>query len=179
MHSAKRVTSLLVAAVVYQMGQTEASRFSILWFVMKIFNKRARHDYQLYETVEAGVSLLGSEAKSIRNGRGDITSAFARIKDGEAYLVGANIPLHAMSAPQGYDPIRTRKLLLHKSQIVSLGTRMKQQNLLLVPVSVYTKGPLVKLELALARGKKKYEKKEEKKRRDIDREVEIEARGKR
>lgn len=146
---------------------------------MKITNKRARHDYFLYDTVEAGVSLLGSEAKALRNGRGDITSAFARIKDGEVYIVGANIPLHTTSSSKDYDPLRTRKLLLHKSEIVSLGTKMRQRNLLLIPLSVYTKGPLVKVGLALARGKKQYEKKEAKKRRDIEREVEVETRGKR
>lgn len=146
---------------------------------MKLLNKRARHDYQIINTFEAGIALLGMEAKSLRNGRGDLTSSFARIKDGEVYLVGAIIPMHATSSTKDYDPQRTRKLLMHKSEIVAIGTKMKQQNLNLIPLSVYNKGPLVKIELALAKSKKLFEKKETKKRRDIEREIEIEARGKR
>lgn len=145
---------------------------------MLLRNKRARHDYFIFDTLEAGISLLGIEAKALKDGRGDISNAFARIKDGEAYLVGANIPQPSVSSAKDYDPLRTRKLLLHKSQIVSLGTKMKQQNLSLIPLSVYNKGPKAKIELALAKGKKKFEKKEVKKARDIERQVEIESRGK-
>lgn len=145
---------------------------------MKISNKRAKHDYFLYDTFEVGVALLGTEARSLHNGRGDISNAFARIKDGEVYLVGANIPPHTGSGVPGYDPLRTRKLLMHKAEIVALGTRMKQQNLLLVPISVYTKGSRVKIELALAKGKKQFDKKAVKRKKDLDRLVEIEARVK-
>ncbi|MEK7521353.1 MAG: SsrA-binding protein SmpB [Patescibacteria group bacterium] len=145
---------------------------------MKIYNNRAKHDYFLYSTVEAGLVLLGTEARALHDGRGDISNAFARIRDGEIYLVGANIPPHTGSGVPGYNPLRTRKLLLNRHEIVSLGTKMKQQNLLLVPILVYNKGPRVKIELALAKGKKKFEKKEAKKKKDIDKLVEIEARGK-
>jgi|SRR3989344_3243800 len=145
---------------------------------MKIFNNRAKHDYFLYETFEAGLVLLGTEARALHNGRGDISNAFARIRDGEAYLVGANIPPHTGSGVPGYDPLRTRKLLLNKHEIVALATRMKQQNLLLVSTSVYTKGSRVKIELALAKGKKQFDKKAVKKKKDLDRLVEIESRGK-
>ena len=146
---------------------------------MKISNNRAKHDYFLYETFEAGLVLLGTEARALHNGRGDISNAFARVKDGEVYLVGANIPPHTGSGVPGYDPLRTRKLLMHKAEIVAIGTKMKQQNLLLVPVSVYTKGSRVKIELALAKGKKQFDKKAVKKKKDLDRLVEIETRGKR
>ncbi|OGY09970.1 MAG: SsrA-binding protein [Candidatus Blackburnbacteria bacterium RIFCSPHIGHO2_01_FULL_43_15b] len=145
---------------------------------MKILNKRARRDYQILETFEAGICLLGTEAKALRAGRGDINSAYGRVKDSEAYLVGANIPAHITTSVKDYDPLRTRKLLLHKKELLSLSTRIKQQNLNLIPLCLYNKGPLVKVQLALARSKKQFEKKEAKKRRDIAREAEVEARGK-
>ncbi|MBI2590822.1 MAG: SsrA-binding protein SmpB [Candidatus Blackburnbacteria bacterium] len=145
---------------------------------MKILNRRARRDYQILETFEAGVSLLGAEARALRDGRGDINAAYGRIKDNEAYLIGANIPAHITTSVKDYDPLRTRKLLLHRRELLALGTKIKQQNLNLIPLSVYNKGPLVKVQLALAKSKKQFEKKEAKKRRDIAREAEIEARGK-
>ena len=137
---------------------------------MKIFNRRARRDYKILETFEAGVALTGSEVKSVKQGRGDLTTAYVRIKDGEAWLIGANISAFGQVSP-GYDPIRTRKLLLHKNQIVSLGTKADQARLTLVPLSLYTKGRLVKLGVALGQSKKRYEKKEEIKKRDIEKEV--------
>lgn len=145
---------------------------------MKIINRRASFDYEIISRFEAGLSLLGSEVKSLKLGRGDLTSAFVRIRAGEAWLVGANIPPYGFSSQKDYDPIRSRRVLLHKKEIVSLGTKVNAENLTLVPVSVYNKGPRVKLEVALARGKKEYQKKEQKKKRDIDREIEREVRGK-
>lgn len=143
---------------------------------MRILNRRARHDYQLFENLEAGIALTGSEVKSVRAGRGDLSSAFVRIKDGEAWLVGANIPRYEAGS-KDYDPIRTRKLLLHKNELVSLSTKMAQQNLTLVPISLYTKGRLVKVRVALGKGKKQYEKRDAKRRKDIDREVERALKG--
>mgnify|MGYP000389186248 CR=1 FL=1 len=136
---------------------------------MKIFNKRAGFDYQLTgEKVEAGISLLGSEAKFLREGRGDLSQAFVKIIGGEAYLVNANIPAAGI---QNYDATRSRKLLLHKKQILALSTKAKRQKLQLVPVSLYTKGRLIKLELVLGKPKRKFEKKEAVKRRDIEKEL--------
>lgn len=136
---------------------------------MKIFNKRAGFDYQLTgEKVEAGISLLGSEAKFLREGRGDLSQAFVKIIGGEAYLVNANIPAAGI---QNYDATRSRKLLLHKKQILALSTKAKRQKLQLVPVSLYTKGRLIKLELVLGKPKRKFEKKEAVKRRDIGKEL--------
>ncbi len=138
---------------------------------MKIFNRRAKHDYFLLESIEAGIALTGNEAKSLLQGRAELGSSFVRIRDGEAWLVGVNIPPHG--GIQGYDPLRLRKLLLNKAEITSLETKMKQQKLTLVPVSLYNKGRRVKAKLALARGKKQFEKREATRRKDLDREAEI------
>ncbi len=149
----------------------------LVLLIMRILNRRAKHDYYLFESFEAGVSLTGAEVKSIKQGRADLSSAFVRIRDGETWLVGANIPIYGPSSPEGYDPLRTRKLLLHKRELVSLGTKTRQERLTLVPLSLYTKGRLVKVQVALARGKKKYEKREAKRRKDIERETERSFRG--
>lgn len=143
---------------------------------MQIINRRVRYDYQILDKVEAGIVLTGAEAKSIRGGRGDISTAFVRIKDAEAFLLNADIPI-PQGAPKDYDPKRTRKLLLNKRQIVSLSTRAKQFRLTFVPTKLYTKGRLVKVEVALVKPKKKYEKKQTLKARDLQREAEREIRG--
>jgi len=145
---------------------------------MKIPNKRARFEYLLEsERYEAGVSLTGGEAKAIRGGHIDISQSVARIADGQAYLINANIPVAGATK---YDSKRTRKLLLHRDEIVSIATKMKQRKLTLVPLKVYTKqslrpggqkGRFVKFELALARPKRKFEKKEAIKKKDIEREL--------
>jgi SsrA-binding protein len=137
---------------------------------MGIFNKRARFEYELTgEGVEAGISLLGAEAKSIREGRADISQASVRILGNEAYLINANIPAPGI---QKYDATRMRKLLLHRNEILSLATKMKQKKLQIVPIRVYNKGRLVKLYLELGKAKRKFEKKEALKRRDINRDIE-------
>jgi SsrA-binding protein len=142
---------------------------------MRIFNKRARFEYELTpEKVEAGISLLGAEAKALREGRGDITQAFAKLVNDELFLVNANIPTQGI---QNYDSTRSRKLLLHKNEILSLLTKSKQQKLQFVPIALYTKGRLIKLELCLGKPKRKFEKKEAIKRRDIDRDIEKEFKG--
>lgn len=136
---------------------------------MKIFNKRARFDYRLEKGIfEAGISLTGGEAKSIRTGHADLSQSLARILKGEAYLINANIPI--AKAPN-YNATRTRKLLLHKDEIVSISTKMKQQKLTLVPTKVYTKGRLIKVGLALGKPKRKFEKRQAIKRKDIEREI--------
>ncbi len=143
---------------------------------MQIFNKKASFEYELTpERIEAGLSLRGSEAKSIREGRGDLSQSHTRILGGEAFLVNANIPAPGI---QNYNPTRIRKLLLHKNQIVSLETKMKQLRLQIVPIKLYNKGRLVKLEVALGKPKRKFEKKEAIKKHDIERDVEKEFRGK-
>ncbi len=143
---------------------------------MRIFNKKARYEYSLTgDKVEAGISLLGSEAKAVRTGHADLSRSVARALNSEIWLINANIPV--AQPPQGYNSTRTRKLLLNRSEIISLSTKMKQQKLTLVPTKLYTKGRLVKVELALGKPKRKFEKKEALKKKDIEREIEKEFGG--
>lgn len=136
---------------------------------MRIFNKRANYEYKLAgDKVEAGISLLGAEAKALRTGRGDISQAHVRILNGEAYLVNANIPAQGLAK---YNPTRMRKLLLHRDEIISIATKMKQQKLTLVPISLYNKRRLIKVTLTLGKPKRKFEKKESIKRKDLEREL--------
>lgn len=141
---------------------------------MKIINRRAFYDFQILERLEAGINLNGAEVKAIRSGKADLTGAFVRIVGSEAYLINAKIFPPSYARPQGYDEDRNRKLLLHKREILALKGRMDGQNLSLVPTSLYIKHHLVKLEIALGKGKKKFEKKEAKKRADIIRDIEEE-----
>ena len=139
---------------------------------MKIANKRANYEYILEgDRVEAGISLSGGEAKAVRTGHVDINQSVARIVNGEAFLINANIPV---TGAQNYSSTRSRKLLLHKKEILLLTTKMKQFKLTLVPISLYNKGRLIKVTLALAKPKRKFEKKEAIKRKDIERELEKE-----
>lgn len=145
---------------------------------MKITNRRAFHDYQISERFEGGLALIGGEVQAIRQGRANINSAYVRIRDGEAWLIGANIPLSVHSAIKGYDPTRVRKVLLHKDQVISLASKLASERLTLVPISLYTKGRLVKAEIGMGRGKKRYEKRDAKRRKDMDRDAERAIRGK-
>ncbi len=142
---------------------------------MNIANKKARFEYELSgDGVEAGISLLGAEAKSVREGRVDISQSAVRILGDEAFLVNANIPAPGL---QKYNSTRIRKLLLHRGEILSLVTKMKQKKLQIVPIRVYNKGRLIKLYLELGRAKRKFEKKEALKRHDINRDIEKEFKG--
>ncbi len=142
---------------------------------MSIINKRARYEYSLTEDrVEAGISLSGAEAKAIREGHADLSQSVARVMGQEIYLINANIPI---AGAQNYTSTRTRKLLLHKGEIVAISTKAKQQKLTLVPVKMYTKGRLVKLELALGKPKRKFEKRQTIKKKDIERELAAELKG--
>lgn len=145
---------------------------------MKIFNKKATFDYTILEHLEAGVNLTGAEVKSIKGGHAQLTGAFVRIIGSEAYLVNAQIFPYIYARPEGYDPRRTRKLLLHKTELIRLKSKLDSSNLTLIPLSWYTKGPLVKLEIGLARGKKQHEKREVKRKEDQRRELERDYRGK-
>lgn len=145
---------------------------------MKIVNRKAFFDYEILDRFEAGIHLVGAEVKSLRNGHAKLDGSYVKVIGSEIYLVGAQIFPYIYARPKGHDPSRTRKLLLHKKEIVSLKGKLDSANLTLVPLSWYTKGPLVKLEVGLARGKKQYEKREAKKREDQKRELEVEFRGK-
>lgn len=141
---------------------------------MIALNRRARHDYELLERYEAGIVLNGGEAKAVRTKHINLDSSFAKIIGGEAYLVNANIPV---PGKKDYDPTRSRKLLLHKRELYLLLVKTKAKNLTLVPTKVYTKGNLVKVEIALAKSRRKFEKKEIKKARDITRDTERELKN--
>lgn len=145
---------------------------------MKIVNKKATFDYDILDRFEAGIILSGQEVKSLRGGHGKLEGSFVRLMNAEAYLVNAQIFPYAFARTEGYDPKRTRKLLLHRKEIVSLISKIEGSNLTLIPLSWYTTGRRVKLEVGLARGKKQYQKREKIRREDQKRELEREFRGK-
>ena len=135
-------------------------------------NRRARFDYAILDTYEAGLVLLGSEVKSLRAGRAGLGDAYAIVKDGEAWLIGAHIPPYGFARDGGHDPHRTRKLLLHRWEIQRLGSSLAEKGLTLIPLRLYFKDGRVKVELGLAKGKARYDKRETLKRRQADREME-------
>lgn len=139
---------------------------------MKITNRHAHYDYELLDRFEAGINLQGQEVKAFRLGHADLTGSFARVIGSEVYLVNAKIFPYEFARTENYDQKRTRKLLLHKKEIVSLKTKTDGANLTIVPVSMYTTHNLIKVELALGKPRRKFNKKEVKKRRDIDRDTE-------
>lgn len=139
---------------------------------MKIVNRRAFYDYRILDRFEAGINLYGAEVKAIREGHADLTGSFVKIIGSEAYLVNAKIFPYQYAHPEGYDERRTRKLLLHKKEIIAIKSKTEGQNLTTVPISLYTTHHLVKVELALAKGKKKYDKREAIREKDLDRELE-------
>jgi SsrA-binding protein len=137
-------------------------------------NRRARHDYHLSDRVEAGVELVGTEVKSLREGQITLQRAFADIRDGQAYLVGAHIPEYAMGNIQNHDPDRDRRLLLHRREIDSLYGKVREKGLTLVPTRMYWKDGRVKVELAVARGKDVRDKRRDIAERDAKRHIERE-----
>ena len=135
-------------------------------------NKRAYFDYEILEKLEAGISLLGQEVKSVKSGRINLAGSYAILRGGEVWLLGADIPPYQpRNAPQDYDSQRTRKLLLTEKEIKTLMGEIKGTSLTLVPLRSYIKGRLIKLELGLGRGKKKADKREVIKKREIEREI--------
>jgi SsrA-binding protein len=135
-------------------------------------NRRARRNYAVVETMEAGMSLLGSEVKSLREGRLDLKDSYAMVRNGEAYLIGAYIGPYEFAREGGHEPERDRKLLLHRREIDRIGGQVAEKGLTLVPLQVYFKDGKVKLELGLAKGKTTYDKRETLKERTHDREME-------
>ena len=142
-------------------------------------NRRARHDYHLLERVEAGLVLTGSEVKSLRAGQATLTRAFADIRAGEAWLIGAHIAPYEQASLGSHDPDRERKLLLSRRQIASLTGELHEKGLTLVPTRLYFKGGRVKVELALARGKSGRDKRDDLARRDANREIARELKARR
>ncbi len=134
-------------------------------------NRKARHDYTILDTYEAGVALTGTEVKSLRLGRASLVDGFATIDDGEIFLRNVHIPEYLEGSWTNHEPRRTRKLLLHRGEIQRLIGKTKESGLTLVPLSMYFSDGKVKVELALARGKRSYDKRQDMARRDADREV--------
>ena len=136
-------------------------------------NRRARYDYDILETFESGIVLTGSEVKSIRDGKIQLKDSFARVQDGEMWLHGVHIsPYVYAQGPNAHDPDRARKLLLHRAEIDELTGRTQQESLTLVPLSVYFKEGRAKIELGLAKGRRRYDKRQAIAKRDAAREAE-------
>ncbi|MBE3555309.1 MAG: SsrA-binding protein SmpB [Thermicanus sp.] len=135
-------------------------------------NKKARHDYFIEDTFEAGIVLAGTEVKAIRQGKVNLKDSFARIKDGEVFLMNMHISPYEQGNRYNQDPLRTRKLLLRKKEIFRLMGLTKEKGYSLIPLELYFKGGFAKIELALAKGKKLYDKRESMKERDSKREIE-------
>jgi SsrA-binding protein len=135
-------------------------------------NRRARFDYEILERLEAGIVLTGSEVKSLRAGRASLTEAFARVRDGEVWLENMHIPPYEQGEKRGYDPKRTRKLLLKRAQIERLIGKTAERGLALVPIRLYFAHGLAKVEVGLAKGKRQYEKRQSIAEREMRREAE-------
>ncbi len=142
---------------------------------MKIINRKFNREYQAIERIEAGIALTGAEVKSVRAGRVSLDDSFVRILGDEAFLINAQIQVYEFARSADYDPKRSRKLLLHKKELLRLRTKMASAGLTLAPVSCYNKGPLIKLEVALVKGRKDIEKRKLEKKRDISRNEKREA----
>lgn len=140
-------------------------------------NKRARHDYHVLETYEAGLKLSGTEVKAVRSGKIQLKDSYIEFKDGQAFLVGAHISPYSHGNRENHDPESVRKLLLKKREIDRLFGRTQLKGLTVVPLSVYLKGNWIKVEIALVQGKKLYDKREAEKTRELDREVEAAVKG--
>jgi len=140
-------------------------------------NRRARHDYFIDETFEAGLALTGTEVKSLRAGRANLRDSYAGIEKNEVFLYNMHISPYEMGNRFNHDPLRTRKLLMHRSEIRRLTSRTREKGFTLIPLRIYFKRGKAKVELALARGKKLYDKRAQIAERDARRETERELRG--
>ncbi len=134
-------------------------------------NRKARHDYHVEETYEAGIALLGSEVKSIREGRANLRDSYAAFREGELFLYNCHVSPYAQASRFNPDPLRPRKLLMRRQEMQRLVGKVEEKGLTLVPLSLYLKGRRVKVGLALARGKKQYDRREDIKRREAEREI--------
>jgi SsrA-binding protein len=134
-------------------------------------NKKARFEYEILDTFEAGIVLAGSEVKSIRQKKASIQESYARIKNNEVFLTGMNIAIYEMANRFNHEPVHDRKLLLHRHEIKRLIGKVQEKGFTLIPLRLYFKNGKVKIEIALARGKAKYDKRHDIKQRDVDREI--------
>ncbi len=136
-----------------------------------VSNRKARHEYEILETLEGGLVLTGTEVKSLRAGKANLLDAYALLKGGEVWLLGMHINPYEHGSYRNHVPDRTRKVLLHARQIYKLQGRVAERGLALIPLAIYFKGPYAKVELAIARGKRLYDKRESIKRRDAERDL--------
>lgn len=134
-------------------------------------NRKATHEYFIIETYEAGIVLVGSEVKALRQNRANLVDSYAVIADGEVWLLNANISVYDQASINNHDPVRKRKLLLKKSEIRKLNKAVNEKGSTLIPLRIYFKDGLAKIELAIATGKKQYDKREEIAKRDLNREM--------
>ncbi len=134
-------------------------------------NRKAYHDYEILETYEAGLVLQGTEVKALREGRANLKDSYVIIKDGEAYLLNCHISPYSHGNIMNHDPLRTRKLLLHKKEILKLMGKAAIKGYTIIPLKIYFKGPWAKVEIALARGKKIYDKRAKIKEKEMQREM--------
>ncbi len=134
-------------------------------------NRRARHDYAISDRVEAGIALTGTEVKSLRDGGGNLRDAYAQLRAGEVFLVGANIAPYRQGNIANHDPLRDRKLLLHRREIEKLGSQVAERGMTLVPLSMYFSDGRVKLELGLGRGKERADRRHALAERDAQRQI--------
>ncbi len=134
-------------------------------------NRKAQHDYHILEKLEAGIALTGTEIKAIRDGRVNLRDAYARPERGEMWLVGAHIGAYPAAGPFNHEPRRNRKLLLHRKEILALAREVEEKGLTLVPLRLYLKSGRAKLELALARGRRRYDRRQTIARREAEREM--------
>ncbi len=138
---------------------------------MEIVNRKARYDYIISDTYEAGMELKGTEIKSIRNGKANIRDSYAIIRNGEAFLLNAHISLYKEGNQFNHEETRTRKLLLHKKEIIKLKNKVEMEGYTIVPLRIYFVKGRAKIQLGVARGKKNYDKRETIKKRDMEREI--------
>jgi len=136
-----------------------------------VSNRKARHEYQILEVFEAGIVLKGTEVKSLRKRNANLQDSYAIIKNGELWLLGLHISPYEQGNINNHDPVRTRKLLIQKKELRKLLSKIAEQGLTLVPLSMYFKGPYAKVELAVGRGKKSYDKREAIAKRDAQRNI--------
>ena len=143
---------------------------------MNIVNKKALHNYQILERFEAGIVLTGAEVKSLRGGRCNLKDSYVKVLNDQLWLINADIAQYKYDGSPDYDSTRSRKLLIKKKELIYLQSKMKQGNLTLVPLRIYLKGKIFKVEVGLAKGKKVHEKRQEEKKRDMERELLLEKR---
>lgn len=151
--------------------QTRAAQKVVKKAAPAVDNRRARHEFHILESLEAGIALTGTEIKSIRAGGISLNQAYARLRDGEMWLLGMHVPAYKQGSFSNVDPDRPRKLLLHRDQIARLGGKASEKGLTLVPLRLYFTRGKAKIEIGLARGKKLWDKRADTAKRDVEREI--------